>query len=1087
MKLGHIKTFLRHVQSIHTNELKDFSFSPIIKNAELFPSLISTPLFDYIKEPNAKLRLWDICDFVELSLRLMVVIGLAQIRKDKDQLPECVVNEIQTRIEHPTLGKWLGMAQAISKDPSVSQPLKDTISLFENVLQGQGTKDEKTSLLSLRNYLAHGGSVSQLLSHQLLSIWDPQFKKLIEQLQWFTSLQIIAKDFNQFKLLKGSIEDKHYYEPITNDEIQTLNHYLVDSNNVVIKIQNEFFSLWPLYFYESSAEYLNPVQNIFVRRGELFLEYTPVGSPDLCQSHSNKEALEAFITLFQLEDRRKKEEEKQYEVRGFESEFFSDSKRFVGREAHLLEIKLALQTSSHRVFWITGNAGIGKSYLMSATTMDLLENQNPFQLVLPYRFKAGDGRCYRNEFIKYSVERLNNWIGVSSCVDKQPSTFNIEDLKILLGNIREDYHVLFLLDGLDELPDRDQVLATEICENLSLPCTKWLCSGRTNPKLDEIFNQSAHRIFPDGVPGMGKSDIQSMIYEKIGPLRKKVIIREYEKDMLVINPFVEQVWKYSKGIPLYVTYVIGDILSNRIKAFDGHSDTLPPSIFHYHQELVKRCSVGLYQQILPRLIANVAIAKEALTQETLQDILIKEDYLPLSEKAKEIIHKCLTYVNPMLRKVSASENASEGFILYHKSLLDFLNHDEESKILLYTAKKSLIKLIHQDLKHKSEADIYLLRWGIVHLLEDDQDHHELLLSLLGSSNYLEEKYLHQKLEYLFDDLYESYLSIDNKVKSKTILEAFLTLILNHSDHPNKNIAIEDIHALFVYRQNQSFYEDFLNYSLARLEEDPEEKQLAIYPSLLLRKGNLTRRKGRLLESQGLLEKALELFERAGNFFEIEKLEYDLAYVQYLQGNTLESIYHFEQSKQYAIQNQHEVGYWISTCVQAQTRLFDEKNKLSQQEIIKILDEALPYFIKHARIGNENAKRWIKNIYQQTFLAAYEITNLDLAAECYEKMVKNEWIQKFDEGNLDKYKARLYLLRGKKESAVQVFSTYLEDGTLDKESIAREYLEYSRVLYELGELDKSLVIAKIGLSCPIEFGNSYYQEGLKQVIRKIENQ
>lgn len=1086
MKLGHIKKLLKNIQSIN-NTVNDGSNSLVLLKAKEFPSLISAPLFDYINELNPKLRLWAICDFIELSLRLVVVTGLAQIRKSNEKLPDIIVREISTRIEHPTLGKWMGMAVAISKDKSVSKSLKETVSLLQHELEGSGKANEENSLLTLRNFLAHGGNISQSIARKLLTIWEPKFESLISNLNWFSSFQILAKDGTNIKLLKGSLEDTHIYKGNSEEEVKQINSGFAKSKNVVLKIDNQLLSLWPLYFYEDREAYMNPVQNIFVRRGELFLEYTPVGSNQHCQFQSDKEALDSFVELFRLGYQKRKEYEKQFHVRSFESEFLADSKRFVGRKELLSQIMNALCNEISSVYWITGNAGIGKSYLMAATTFELIENQLPFRLILPYRFKAGDDRCYRNEFIIFAVERLNVWDGVLERINKRTPTFGIEDLSILLNSIKEGNQVLFILDGMDELPEKDQILANEICEELNLPSTKWLCSGRTNPKLDSIFNKSSFRIFPEGVPGMDKNDVQSMIYEKIGPLRKKVIIREYEQERTVVNPFIDQVWKYSKGIPLYVTYVIGDILSNRIKEFDGHSDQLPPSIFHYHQELVRRCSIGLYQQILPRLIANIAIAKEALTIDTLQDILVKEDYLPESEKTREIMHNCLTYVSPMLKKLSSSDNEGEGFILYHMSLLDYLKKDDESKIMLHTARKSLIKLIKNDETPKSEADIYLLRWGISHLLEDNQQHEDLITKLLGSSNYLQDKYHYQKLEYFFDDLYESYLYITDNEKRLTILESFLTFIGNNVDNHDKKIEIEDIHALFVYRPNQRFYEHFLNYSIEKLEDEKEYRVsghfMKIYPSFLLRKANLLRRKGNLRQSQALLEKALNIFKRVDNTFEIEKLEYDIAYIAYLLGDTEDAFVHFEKSKQYAIHNDREVGYWISYCVQAHACLYDEKNNKTYQEYIDILQEALPYFIDHSRKGNENAKRWIKNIYQQMFLAAYEIKNKELAEECYEKMINNEWIQKYDEGNLDKFTSRLHILRREYELALEVFASYLHENSIQKESYAREFLEYSRLLLSVGKVKEAQKVAEQGLKCPIEFGNRYYQKALQKLSKE----
>jgi hypothetical protein len=46
-----------------------------------FPSILTLPLKGYIEEPNPALKLWHACDIVEMTLRLLVVLGVADVRR----------------------------------------------------------------------------------------------------------------------------------------------------------------------------------------------------------------------------------------------------------------------------------------------------------------------------------------------------------------------------------------------------------------------------------------------------------------------------------------------------------------------------------------------------------------------------------------------------------------------------------------------------------------------------------------------------------------------------------------------------------------------------------------------------------------------------------------------------------------------------------------------------------------------------------------------------------------------------------------------------------------------------------------------
>ena len=78
------------------------------------PSVIALPLAGYRREPDPLLRLWAMCDSVEMTLRLVVALGLGDWQRHGG-LPDGLRRELAPRIQQPTLGKWRGMALALAK------------------------------------------------------------------------------------------------------------------------------------------------------------------------------------------------------------------------------------------------------------------------------------------------------------------------------------------------------------------------------------------------------------------------------------------------------------------------------------------------------------------------------------------------------------------------------------------------------------------------------------------------------------------------------------------------------------------------------------------------------------------------------------------------------------------------------------------------------------------------------------------------------------------------------------------------------------------------------------------------------------
>ena len=80
----------------------------------------------------------------------------------------------------------------------------------------------------------------------------------------------------------------------------------------------------------------------------------------------------------------------------------------VGRLEEQEHIENSFKDIEQGIVWITGPAGIGKSFLVARLAQDLIDNNtDDNKIILPYRFKSGDdARCNRDAFATFAVERL---------------------------------------------------------------------------------------------------------------------------------------------------------------------------------------------------------------------------------------------------------------------------------------------------------------------------------------------------------------------------------------------------------------------------------------------------------------------------------------------------------------------------------------------------------------------------------------------------------------------------------------------------------------------------------------------------------
>ena len=85
-KIGHRKLLLKailNLQNYNSENSSEKSENEFISNDNLFklckilPSVIASPLKEYLSENNAGMKLWYACDTIELLIRFLVILGVS--------------------------------------------------------------------------------------------------------------------------------------------------------------------------------------------------------------------------------------------------------------------------------------------------------------------------------------------------------------------------------------------------------------------------------------------------------------------------------------------------------------------------------------------------------------------------------------------------------------------------------------------------------------------------------------------------------------------------------------------------------------------------------------------------------------------------------------------------------------------------------------------------------------------------------------------------------------------------------------------------------------------------------------------------
>ncbi|MEO2163840.1 MAG: hypothetical protein ABGY29_15080, partial [bacterium] len=384
---------------------------------EGLPHMVAMPLREYAQEDHPGMKLWAACDVVELLLRFLVTVGVAD-RRRHGELDDKILKELWGKIEMPTLGAWLAIAVSLARTKAKGEPLVPEIDTFvsgtlASLLYGPekpGTPE--TSLLALRNRLAHGGGMTRSEAERLLGLWRAPFEATIEAAAWLADMRVVGLDEEGTPIeLKGTSDSLGPAAGVNRADLKG------EKGGVWLVREGESLALWPMaLFGYPSASTTDGVTHtldenaaqVYVRKDVVRLQFTPLGAEGFSQSEAGATALEGFQRLFSLDRLQAQRTESAFEIQDYIQEIQRDANQMVGRIEEQALIEASFADIAQGVVWLTGPPGIGKSFLVARMAVALMEqHEDSDTLVLPYRFKSGDDlRCSRNAFAQFVIERL---------------------------------------------------------------------------------------------------------------------------------------------------------------------------------------------------------------------------------------------------------------------------------------------------------------------------------------------------------------------------------------------------------------------------------------------------------------------------------------------------------------------------------------------------------------------------------------------------------------------------------------------------------------------------------------------------------
>ena len=180
------------------------------------------------------------------------------------------------------------------------------------------------SLGKLRNRLAHGGGINRAVAERLDEAWRPRLEQAWRALTWLNDLELLgAGSDGIWRALSGR-------GGVRSDVA------VGEARGMVLRSGGRDVPLWPFLLHCAPEGSVGlPVQQIYVRRGHVSLQYSALASDEHIQTESDAAACAVLDALLGDSE---PSPLSPFVVRSFEQDLRRDAHRLLGRDAEVAHV-----------------------------------------------------------------------------------------------------------------------------------------------------------------------------------------------------------------------------------------------------------------------------------------------------------------------------------------------------------------------------------------------------------------------------------------------------------------------------------------------------------------------------------------------------------------------------------------------------------------------------------------------------------------------------------------------------------------------------------------------------------------------------
>lgn len=482
---------------------------------------------------SSVLAVYHLLDAVEVSTRFLLAVATAELDASR-----VVVKDPENGWlgEHPAFGTWIQALEFTNKQltiplivPRVGEAVVGLRALVKHEAFAPRDLAVK-NLIGLRNWMAHGGVLTETVAKEILRAARPaidQFLEVCQSLFTGVGLAYVGDDGS------AAAVDLH-------DDALPLNGLSGQGAGLYVGRDGQWLQIWPLVRHappgrgEEAGRRL--VTQVFVRLSAV-AEYATL-DPDSVAAFGRAES-RAYRERFTG-------------ARPFWAELEDESEGLIGRADELARVCACLESSrteeNPSPWWLSGPMGQGKSAIAAAVAVSLRNRED--QPIVAHFFRSGDQRCNLRAFVAQALDTLD------------PEGEHPSDPKRALAQLKTLLHEkspTVICDGVDELTRSPTATPKDLDKLFELSGSGgvWLFTGRSD--LDPVAEESGlQKVFDPALPPMTPADLRGLVVS-LAPqaVRDAIVLRDRQGQSGDLdNRYVSKLAQRAEGLPLYVVLTL---------------------------------------------------------------------------------------------------------------------------------------------------------------------------------------------------------------------------------------------------------------------------------------------------------------------------------------------------------------------------------------------------------------------------------------------------------------------------------------------------------------------------------------------------